>query len=754
MADLPQTKRQVMAASFQAPDVQSATLSAVDRLSRFANRTVAQVGQARKQELAGEMAQATVTLSQNNTRILNQIADDPSPDSGKNYDKLFGASVTGQRKTISKDNLDKFDALTSEYARRGQNVTYGLARKSSQNILQENFLEAYNTRFKDAKISSRQGEVVTTKTGKPVLDKDGNPVPMSAKPVSDLNQMIQDAVSSNLISGSYGANLYKSTHDEVEQQTYLGQFDKVLQGGDLEKTAKFIQSLNDNKKIDPQLKASLIPQFKKMEADALTGAGITLSNLKEDVKGVNEQIRDGDVNINDPKTSQLLDRLQIAGSKSVQTTKNQFAISQQFHDMSQLAWSLTPQQMEQKIQELDKKTDNPQQAFIQSQVKTQMMQFMNKRHNMLFGKNSDPRAAVNESPTVINAVKARKVAAFNEDGEKSQGTNIPDISITKAALTAQRAMNVPADQTRVFTNSQIESIRGDINNLVDEQGRPDIDSRLNYVSNLYNSLPQYTDKINRELSLKNVGEGLMDLANLPESSAKYAKYAYMGLSNAKELKSEKGLGKNESYNAFFKQAKSTLAPLDKTIDPTQIEFKNNLASRVALVGMALHQSGVHSALAISDATKLAYKTLYANKYSVIDKQARVPIEVPVDTAKTAMKAMEKHIPNTEFNRLGTYKLDTKEIADEDKKQDENTIRAGYWKTITGDKGLYWTTLLPNNREIIPTIKGTNKRYEIRWDDLSDPSSDVNKTMAVYTAGSNFKLLHKSLSEITKEKGLI
>jgi len=60
-------------------------------------------------------------------------------------------------------------------------------------------------------------------------------------------------------------------------------------------------------------------------------------------------------------------------------------------------------------------------------------------------------------------------------------------------------------------------------------------------------------------------------------------------------------------------------------------------------------------------------------------------------------------------------------------EDMDSIQAGHWRTIGDDSGAYWVDAHGFTPQYIKA--GTKTRYEIKWKDLQDPTSELNGLIA-------------------------
>lgn len=688
-------------------DIQKRISGFVDKFSNFAaGQERALKSEALKQQEEAKQAereQAIVIVSQNYDRLKQEQLNNPDQLSVAKFDAKSDGFNSGFITNISKANQGYVQDLMSAHQISGRDEISGVVRAQGKNIQEENFIESYGEQRKQLQLLAQSGALAIGVNGKPQINPDTGQ-PITAAEVME-KQMVSSARSfvANGGSGSLGGNLINSIKDDRTQAEAIGQITRKLQTGDANGAKEIEKNIIADPKITPDQKRSIEIEASRLHSIFKIGTDISKASARDNMEGAIEQVSNGNWNINDPRFAQARAGMLDAG-EDVGDFDNRARAASLSSQYTKAIREASPDQQREIASKFDASpNDSAQDVKIKEYARANIDKIISSSNALT---KSDPVAEYNKTQVSQGVKTIASTMPANQDGQTR-------FNVIDGRMAWQNAKNIPVEEQKPLSNDEARQIS---TNISSAQSIPD---KLNIINSAIQGVGKYQPQLLKQLKKVGVPEEVFALTNLDKipQSAPYIN-ELMATFNSKRAIIDQMKAKDKSAQSDIKnKVTDTLGDFLNTIPntPDGINYKNDVVETVSMASLGhVYQTGADK----DKAVELMAKTLYGNRFSMINGKIRVPYDVDADIAMKAVKASNDEIQNTKYSQ---------------KSEKLNTL-AGHWESYGDNSGVYWVD-----------NKDTPTGSKVKWSDLNDPTSEISKLMVKHKPSG----LHRWLSFPTR-----
>jgi hypothetical protein len=696
------------------PDVQVAGQELADRITQFGTGITAKIKKVSDEQDNAEKAAAQIQVRDGITHIREKVLD-PQTFSDSSIDN-YDAQVKGLTKGIISSANPKIKAaianFASYYGDKNRDVVVNRVQSLKKNQLVGG-LQEYVDKTKDDAVSAKfSGEIVPDPEDKDKVISKGDIL------IGQINKNVNMAMNSGLITPKEAFAYKESAQKSYEEADYLHQFQQALaQGHDSD---KWLSSFDKDKNISPAIKQKVQIQAAGTTNELQQSFNTNKNLIQQQADDTIRQVSTGNIDVNSPHVNNVKLRTSALPEQDQQEIHHRLTSASVFSVAKKEIKFIPFIKRNSLLDKLKPAIDDP--GFKFKDKINSALQKESDRLESEFKK--DPFQYVSDNPDVTRAFQSRMTAA-NDGSTKIQPVQLQSIDPLAVALEKERMMGANNQQLSIMSKATSGAIIARLDSF------PDVKSKIQFINDIFDSYGKYKNIANRDLKKAGAPQNILDLANL--NNVDGAKPFLQGIYNSVEQKHEiqKALNDRnvakERYSDFKEAVVDQLQPLINTIGNTaeSQETKNNmvdLASTAAAGYFLTNKSG-----SVNDAAKKITDAIYNSRYSGYVKEARIPINVSLSNAKDAMYAVEKEIPQMNFVPLSRSFSGIDLTKAEQVEEDMHIIKAGHWRTIGDDSGVYWTDANGFTPQVVE--KGEKHRLEIHWKDLQDSTSELHGLMA-------------------------
>lgn len=719
--DLPQFQEGVALQPAPLPDVQSAGALLASRLTKFATVATGVVEKVQKDELNAQKMAGQVQIRDSFNNLRENTLNPKTFDDGalNRYDAAAKGIANGILANSPEKLRPALANFISYYGDRNRNVIATRVNTLAHNQLQAGAYEYVDKTVNDATNANYANETLPL--------KDGTIVSKGDILLGQLNNHFDTFIKTGVFTPAEVERMRTSAFNKIELSKYLTQFKNsvIQQKGD---PNKWLENFNKNKSVPGQIKALVNTKALGLLKQVQSAQKAQQRVIREDAKDVILKVQNGALDANAPAVQVLQNRLQILPPDEADILNGKISMAQHLAAAKQAMRGINPLARQDIIDQYTPKKGDPDFIF-----KNKMISSLHTMSNEL-GKEfrNDRFAYVMQNPQIAHAFENRMTAA-NDGTKKIQPNTATSVNPFDIAIQKEKelgAVDIPQvkgqPETSVISNAQASAIVAQLNafpNTVEG-----VKQKAQFLDDVYDMYGKYSAIANRDLARAGAPQNLLDLAGLEQidGSKEHLQTIYNAISQPNAIKAQ--LKTNDEpgkeWKDFKQEASTALAPLLDTIgnDTHSVRFKNNM---VNLVALASANYSLENNTEAKDAAPIMANAIYINRYSAILNGARIRKDISESNAKAAMFAMQQEISKTKFAPLSRIDSGVALTSPEKAQEDMNIIKTGSWRTIRGDKGLFWV----DGHGYTVYHAGTKKRYEIHWDDLKDKTSDLNALIA-------------------------
>ena len=235
MSDFPQLEQSSQLQPAPVPQIQQTISGAGKAFLGMTNAVAQTVDQVQDEKLDAEKEGAILQIRNGLMEIKNKTLDPRSFNANiavDSYDKQAKALIQGVLGKVNQRVRGKVANSANYYAFSGREIITNHVQAIHTQQLREGFDEAINSKMTDA---SNAAFNAGTSVDLPAMVQREN----AAKLKAQSHQLIQNALGSGLISGSYAANLKQTFNQTLQEQSYYGGLSQAMKAG---KPQEFLQA--------------------------------------------------------------------------------------------------------------------------------------------------------------------------------------------------------------------------------------------------------------------------------------------------------------------------------------------------------------------------------------------------------------------------------------------------------------------------------------------------------------------------------
>lgn len=552
-----------------------------------------------------------------------------------------------------------------------------------------------------------------------------------------IKSIVNKGIGLNIISGSAGENKLNTSNKNAIASYYIGMAHNALVNGKYE---DFIKQFKERKHynettgegLTPVEENKLIVTFNGMRQQYQQSNGINISAMNSEMNDIVVRARNGDTS--DVTRMQNMLSTNFPGNPEYLTNFNQRIESATFENSLNNSIKFEPPSNAIKIVE-ENKPDIRQPGIARIMPVYEHASQMIRQNYSAFS--NDPAGYVSESPPVRQAkedyikfgtgnpaevsIAMQKYMGASENARPSQ----PQLSLvpsSEASLIASNAnmLSLP-DQMKLINRTILDN---------DPTSRLDSNGNIIYGSRSY----MVVNDLNRA-GMNSAASIVMSMAQNPQSKAftndvvQAFSVKKTELMKALPAKITENTINEMVRNVLMKHYLPTINVYNGGDKDTQIESVINNASI-----LAAHYSV--SGMGQSKAVNLATKVMYLNHYdfkSFKGQQIRFPYDMQYSQIKKAMNYTTDDAIASDL-RIPFYEAQTGAGIERQKRETIEDLKAnGCFITSPNDRSLILTY---KNGE--PVLKTDGSQFEIKFEDLRNPHSDLNLKLSKYSAPIEYR----------------